>query len=279
MSYVTICPACGTAFRLGDEQLQARQGFVRCGQCSKVFDARASLIDASSEEEPLASASSAESSREPVAASTLVDAVPSSQIVPQAEKPAPSPPRAPAKVWVAPPVDEDEPLPFGPTQRQARRVAALWWSFASALLLATLAAQMTYFYRADLAVQLPYAKPALERLCAWLRCTIPAPRQARLLSIESSELQFEKGAAGLLTLNAMLRNRAAYAQAYPSLELTLTDAEDRAIARRVLSPREYLGPVQDPTFAANSERLLRLEIDASALRAAGYRLYLFYPER
>jgi predicted Zn finger-like uncharacterized protein len=276
MSYITICPACGTAFRLSGEQLQARQGFVRCGQCSKVFDARASLIDASSEEERIASEPLTELSIEPVPADRAVDARPVTQETKHA-----SPPLSPAitKIEVASDAESSEPLPFGPTQQRARRVAALWWGLASALLLAILAAQISYFYRADLVVQLPATKPGLERLCAWLRCTIPAPRHVRLLSIESSELQFEKRIAGLLTLNAMLRNRATYAQAFPALELTLTDTEDRPIARRVLVPQEYLGPSQETTFAANSERLLSLQIDASALRAAGYRLYLFYPER
>lgn len=39
----TICPSCGTKFRISDAQLEAAHGQVRCGKCHEVFDAQASL--------------------------------------------------------------------------------------------------------------------------------------------------------------------------------------------------------------------------------------------
>jgi predicted Zn finger-like uncharacterized protein len=38
MSMATRCPACATLFRVTPQQLQARQGQVRCGRCATVFD-------------------------------------------------------------------------------------------------------------------------------------------------------------------------------------------------------------------------------------------------
>ncbi len=46
MSGITQCPACGTLFRVLDEQLAVSKGWVRCGQCHEVFDAASSLTDA-----------------------------------------------------------------------------------------------------------------------------------------------------------------------------------------------------------------------------------------
>lgn len=43
MSYLTRCPACATAFRLEPAQLEMAQGWVRCGQCQQVYDARVGL--------------------------------------------------------------------------------------------------------------------------------------------------------------------------------------------------------------------------------------------
>jgi len=43
MSYITRCPACGTAFRVVPDQLKLSEGWVRCGNCQEVFDASASL--------------------------------------------------------------------------------------------------------------------------------------------------------------------------------------------------------------------------------------------
>lgn len=43
MSLITRCPACGTMFKVVADQLKISQGWVRCGQCSEVFDAAAHL--------------------------------------------------------------------------------------------------------------------------------------------------------------------------------------------------------------------------------------------
>ncbi|MDO9358222.1 MAG: DUF3426 domain-containing protein [Polaromonas sp.] len=43
MSLITRCPACGTMFKVVADQLKISQGWVRCGQCSEVFDAAAQL--------------------------------------------------------------------------------------------------------------------------------------------------------------------------------------------------------------------------------------------
>ena len=100
-----------------------------------------------------------------------------------------------------------------------------------------------------------------------------------MVSIESSDLQSDVARGNLLVLNATVRNRAGYAQAYPSLELALTDTQDNAIARRIFAPEEYL-PVKlksDQPFPANSDIAVRLWIEAKEIPAAGYRLYVFYP--
>ncbi|WP_459616860.1 DUF3426 domain-containing protein [Bordetella sp. 2513F-2] len=44
MALVTRCPQCGTAFKVVPDQLRVRNGLVRCGACSTVFDGRACLV-------------------------------------------------------------------------------------------------------------------------------------------------------------------------------------------------------------------------------------------
>lgn len=43
MSLITRCPACATMFKVVPDQLRVSEGWVRCGQCSEVFDANANL--------------------------------------------------------------------------------------------------------------------------------------------------------------------------------------------------------------------------------------------
>lgn len=45
MSFATRCTACGTIFRVVQDQLRVSEGWVRCGRCAEVFDARVQLFD------------------------------------------------------------------------------------------------------------------------------------------------------------------------------------------------------------------------------------------
>jgi len=45
MSLLTRCPACTTLYRVVPDQLRISDGWVKCGQCSEIFDASKHLMD------------------------------------------------------------------------------------------------------------------------------------------------------------------------------------------------------------------------------------------
>jgi len=45
MSLATRCTACGTVFRVVQDQLRVSEGWVRCGRCTEVFNAVENLVD------------------------------------------------------------------------------------------------------------------------------------------------------------------------------------------------------------------------------------------
>jgi predicted Zn finger-like uncharacterized protein len=153
------------------------------------------------------------------------------------------------------------------------------YAAAGALLIVALLAQALFEYRDALAANAPASRPLLSAACALFGCTIEPPRDAGALSIDASDLQADPAHRGLLLLSATLRNRSTHAIAFPYLELTLTDASDRIVARRAFAPAEYAGGAADPHrgIPANGEHVVRVFLDASATQQAGYRLYLFYP--
>ncbi|MCK6406625.1 MAG: DUF3426 domain-containing protein [Rhodocyclaceae bacterium] len=154
------------------------------------------------------------------------------------------------------------------------------WPFVlvSVLLIAALAGQAAHHYRAELAVSAPSLRPLLDSMCAALECDIPLPRHAEFVSIEASDLQSDAARGGALVLAATLKNRAPYAQAWPLLEVTLTDVQDNAVLRRVLQAADYLPAKADPTvFPPNAEIAVKLWLETQDVAAAGYRLYVFYP--
>ncbi len=239
MSGVTRCPKCATAFRISDAQLAARSGQARCGRCGHVFDARVALV--------------------PDTGVTAPSEAPRSE-------PRVSPPDAP----------RTRPMPELSPARSERSPV---WTVAVALAVVGLAAQLAFRFRSEIVLVWPAAKPALETLCAELGCDVPLPKRAELMSIEASDLQADGANPGVMVLTATLRNRASFPQQFPSLELTLTDAQDQALARRVLYAPDYLGrPAGSASgFAGNSELPVRVFIEAAALKPTGYRLYLFFP--
>ena len=142
-----------------------------------------------------------------------------------------------------------------------------------------LAAQLTHAYRKDIAAHWPDFRPWLEEACISLNCTVDYPREASLISLDASELSVDSARNNMLVLRLTLKNRAEFAQDYPTLELSLTDLQDNIVVRRNLAPSEYLPPSLEktPAFAAGSELAANLWIDAKNTGAVGYRLYVFYP--
>lgn len=166
------------------------------------------------------------------------------------------------------------------TNEAAAPKKRVWpWIVGSALLTFLLLIQAALFFRIELAARMPDLKPALVALCQPLKCEVPLPRNSELMSIESSELEADPANESVITLHALLRNRAAYAQAFPHLELTLNDIDDKPLARRVFKPADYLPPVEKEQtgLLPNHELSAKLKLDVGDLKPTGYRLVLFYP--
>ncbi|SEK60332.1 MJ0042 family finger-like domain-containing protein [Roseateles sp. YR242] len=52
MNLATRCTTCGTIFRVVQDQLRVSEGWVRCGRCAEVFDAREQLFDLEQDSPP-----------------------------------------------------------------------------------------------------------------------------------------------------------------------------------------------------------------------------------
>jgi predicted Zn finger-like uncharacterized protein len=260
---VTRCPTCGTAFRALPVQLSARSGMVRCGKCSGVFDALANLVEEKAEP----------GAAEPSPQLGLFDA--------GARGMASAPGGTGRSRARRRPTEDDEPLPEFLEDEAPRSRFVVAWGLAAFLALVALALQLAYQHRTELATLAPRAKPYLVEGCRFLECEVRLPRRPDLLSIESSDLQADKRGEHHVVLHAVIRNRAPFTQELPALELTLTDALERAVVRRVLRPADYLpGRSRESLetgIAPGAETTLRVLFDTGDIGAAGYRLYLFYP--
>jgi len=161
----------------------------------------------------------------------------------------------------------------------AKRSFFWLWLVGALLLLMGLGMQGLYFFRSELAARQPGLKPLLQQFCGVLQCKIRLPANPDFLSIETSNLEADPVQANLVTLNAILHNRAKLAQEYPLLELTLTDTQDKMIARRIFQPKEYAKNADlNRGMLPNEEVTVKLPLDLGDLKASGYRIFLFYPQ-
>jgi len=199
---------------------------------------------------------------------------------PAASRPSPRP-AAPSARSLPRRESEPEPVPeFLEDEPPPARLRFLW-GFLALLTLAGLAGQLLIYFRTGIALQAPQMRPLLVTACEAIGCRVRLPRRPELMSIESSDLQAAPGQDKLVALNAVIRNRAPFPQEYPDLELTLTDENDQAVVRRVLTPADYLEAAREKATATGigpgAEVLVRLYFDTSRVPATGYRLYLFFP--
>lgn len=165
-----------------------------------------------------------------------------------------------------------------PDVRDREGLDQMLWAAAATVLALLLLAQGVLVFRNEIAQSSPEARKLMQGVCAGMGCELPLPRDASLIGIEGSDIRPDASREAYFTLQATLRNRADFEQAYPHLEITLTDARDRALVRRVLEPRQWLpAEAAKDAFAAHGELAARIGFEAPAVAAAGYRVYAFYP--
>ena len=286
MILTTRCPACATRFRVVPDQLKIGQGWVRCGQCQQVFDARVTLQEVSPlgagapqpdpvlQIDPPLHVSAPEAGRQP-------------QPDPETDQ---TPENTPAPAGTAlPPLDdlraEPDPARDLSFMRQARQRAS-WHQprVRGALMLAAfmftllLVGQWLVHHRDRVAVQAPGLKPLLAAWCRSAGCELRPPRRIDQLAIDGSSFTRLQPDAYRLVLT--LANQATTPVAMPAIELTLTDSQDKPVLRRVLMPSE-LGADTPDRLAGGGEWSVTLTLGLSgavgAERIAGYRVLAFYP--
>lgn len=202
---------------------------------------------------------------------------PASEPEPEPEPvPEPVPDPVPARTHHA---EADEPrfVLQGRRNRRHGKTVKLLMATGSLILLLALLAQGAITFGSQIAAKAPQLKPALTAICNTLGCRIALPMQIKAISIELGQLQTLS--ADTFSYATMLHNNSASVQAWPSIELILTDATDKIVLRRVLAPRDYLGSEADldQGFAARSEHAVKLYFELARINASGYHIAVFYP--
>jgi predicted Zn finger-like uncharacterized protein len=246
------CPECRTVFRITRAQLDARGGFVRCGQCRQVFDARGTLLDklpAHAPKRPRGSRTGDTARKKPKITAPAL---------PEGQLPFPD-------------------LDLRPKPRL--RIPNALWAIATAIAALALIGQFTWANRYELARD-QTLEPLFAELCHIVDCGVAAKRD-----LSAIELLDQTGIAphpkyeNMLRIRAALINREPEPLPFPLMEVALTDSDGKLLVRRSFKPGQYLE--QAPARGA----MLQQGIVVSALldvtnpdgRAMGYEIRLLSP--
>jgi hypothetical protein len=109
-------------------------------------------------------------------------------------------------------------------------------------------------------------------------CAVQALRHIEAIVIDSSALSVLQN-EDAYRLNMVLKNQSMQDVAMPAIEFMLTDSDEQAVFRRVLTPVE-LGAASRVLFAGREWATsvdLRVTDNPDKGRIVGYRLLAFYP--
>lgn len=288
MSWITRCPACGTAYKVVPDQLKIAQGWLRCGQCQQVFDSTGMVLPWPDEASSSAVSSPAQDTPEAAAPRVLIDellkqedrssadpvmnAVASFEEALSTFRPLPSPQlpvsgqTSPVALGVSNPPDAG--VSAAPSQSPRSRVGA--WGVV--VLCVALALQWLWIERQALTVMQPAVGSAWQAVCRVLGCDVGLLQVRDGVVIDNSSLMPNE--SGFL-LSWSVRNVTPQRLQMPALALTLLDAQDNALVRRVFLPVQLEAPESLPAGQMWDGQLHL--VPEEGVSPAGYRLLAFYP--
>ncbi len=282
MSLKTRCPACDTVFKIVPDQLKVSKGWVRCGRCAEVFDAAAHAAASDNANSwPQSSPSKASVQSKTVIAKNA-------EITPK---------NITAEAVNTPAIDDLLPtkdkLETDLTFVRVAKNKAFWQQSkvitslraACVALVSLLFVQVVFSQRNHLVAAHPPLASSFESVCQAIGCKIEPFRNIDAYKIDSSSFQkalavaVDPAQADVFALKITLKNNSDLPLAMPAVELTLTEAGDKPVIRRVLLAKE-LG-FNGATLAANADWTgdITLAVTTKPVMplVSGYRVLLFYP--
>lgn len=268
---ICVCPICRTRFRASDDLLQVAGGQVRCGACLAVFNGHDHLVTQTADEYQAAvPQAAAQQAAAPQAAA------------PQAPQENPAMParggvRAGSSVSVPPappPAGSRQQFPAARVGPPARRPLLTLLAVFCILALAAMLAGNLLQLRWDAWSQQPGLRDIYAKACDVIGCQLPPLRAVGDIELMSRAFQTRQGPPEAITLTLELRNRAHFAQPFPTLGLRLFDARGRIAGTHQWQPAEYLEADAPRQMAPRQRISVAVHFDDPGAEATDYSLSL-----
>ncbi len=258
----TQCPHCDTKFRVTDNQLQAADGFVRCGVCSEVFNTSEST------DTPIQSTFTA---NEPLFGNEnfISDKMTNDEEQsPEVEKEVFDlfdEERNESLQHVVPEKYRDT---YSPESHSP--LSTVLWSLGILTLTVTLVLEYIWFNR-DQFMPVPELQASFKKICKHVECgsfSLRAPEKIELITRNVYSHPKEKGA---LLVDVTMKNNARFAQAYPVMQIEFSNIRGATVAARRFFPEEYRPlDAHNKLLEPNTSTSVTLEIQDPGKQAMTY---------
>ena len=295
MNRIIRCPSCTTVYQLGDVQLQAAKGWLRCGACDHVFDSTGLVL-------LWASAPDASAVLSAAPASAALDEAPSSliqplhipdlvvdptdriaidgflkkedQSIPAQVLPAQAELAAFEQALSSFKLEPLTPEPLAKSEKVTVAAPSKAWLAPYGVLSLTLILllHLAYSQRDALVASWPASEPVVRHVCQSFGCQINPLRDVEGVVIDSSSL-VQRSDVHVLTWS--VRNTTRRVLGTTALELSLMDPQGKLVLRTVVLPAQTGAP---PTLSPGQSWSGSLKVLVSPeLVFSDYRLLSFYP--
>ncbi len=223
----TQCPHCEAIFRVNMKEITAAHGKLRCGECRNTFDAMDSL------------------------SSTLPDGLEQTMADKNITQKHPVLSRTKN-------ASSDNHYSATPSQDRARKYMR-WVGFG----LVTLALLQTLYVSRNWLAHQPVTSSVTRSICKTLGCSITPKRDPTKIDVTSRNVYAHPNEPGSLIITATMKNKAAYEQPIPLIEVSFLDKDNHTIALRRFRPEEYTqeSRTNKKLFTANETITLRIKIE------------------
>jgi predicted Zn finger-like uncharacterized protein len=254
----TQCPECLTVYALQAAALVPACGCVRCAHCDNVFQALGTLSEVLPPE-PFRTLVEHALDRAPPLLDQAVFRPPAQHVAQAA-------------------ADQEDfsQLTFAPRfarEKRKPRAPRHWWGWTAvcAVLLLGLAGQLAWAKREALVAD-PTIGPMLGSACHVLRCQLPLVRDTTQLKLVARDVAAHPKIPGALLITAHVRNDASFAQPYPVVNITLSDADGKRLAMRRFRPEEYVGDAATVSrgLSAASDTVMVFEVQDPGQNAVNF---------
>ena len=229
---LTRCPQCETLFRVGADQLKARDGLVRCGRCLKVFRAEDYAYDVPGEVEHPTDDPYLDDEGESIVLSS--DGVAHTEIITER-----------VHTNRSDEIDLNESSDDLPTLaellwgKKRSRTRPLIWFLAILVLFLILLGQVTWFFATELSRD-PQVEPWVQTFCEYAGCVVLPQRDIGLIELSRTRVTQHPKYENVLQVKGSLINRAPYSQDFPLIEVTLSNRRGETVARRAFAKKFFL---------------------------------------